>query len=168
MNQDSEPRPNPVDPDYARALLSGTHSIDAVTSEFATTPEETIDLNGIPRDQLALHECANVLPTPAITRYLASGDTLTHEAINKMELALEEHYHLEHPWYITSERVGEEDDEDLHIKHFVLMREVEEDVSRVPLAYLNRLGDLLYVFARRANQLAEKAEEPWTPPSREV
>lgn len=47
-----------------------------------------------------------------------------------------------------------------------LMREVEEDVSRIPLAYLNRLADLLYVFARRANQLAGKGEEPWTPPSR--
>ncbi len=125
MNQESEQTPNPVDPDYARALLSGTHSIDAVTSEFAVSPEETIDLNSIPRDHLALHESSNVLPTPAIARYIASGDALNHEAINKMELALEEHYHLEPPWYITSERMGEEDDENLHVKHFVLMREVE-------------------------------------------
>jgi cob(I)alamin adenosyltransferase len=40
-----------------------------------------------------------------------------------------------------------------------LMREPYDEVSRRPLAYLNRLSDLLYVMARVANVLAGRDEE---------
>ena len=41
-----------------------------------------------------------------------------------------------------------------------LMR-VEADVGEWPLAYLNRLSDLLFVLAREANHRAGEAEERW-------
>lgn len=40
-----------------------------------------------------------------------------------------------------------------------------EPISPDILIYLNRLGDLLFVLARRANALAGKPEEPWQKPS---
>lgn len=43
---------------------------------------------------------------------------------------------------------------------------IEEGPARQQLiVYLNRLSDLLFVFARRANQVAGMADVPWMPPS---
>lgn len=39
----------------------------------------------------------------------------------------------------------------------------EAPVRREVLVYLNRLGDLLFVLARRANQLEGRADVPWIP-----
>ena len=36
-----------------------------------------------------------------------------------------------------------------------------EPIAREPLIYLNRLSDLLFALARRANQLAGIADTPW-------
>lgn len=42
-----------------------------------------------------------------------------------------------------------------------LVRECPEDVSLLLLAYLNRLGDLLFVLARAANALADFSDTLW-------
>ncbi|MGI6416447.1 MAG: cob(I)yrinic acid a,c-diamide adenosyltransferase [Thermoguttaceae bacterium] len=42
-----------------------------------------------------------------------------------------------------------------------LVRECPEDVSLLLLAYLNRLGDLLFVLARAANALADYSDTLW-------
>ena len=39
----------------------------------------------------------------------------------------------------------------------------EAPVRSEVLVYLNRLGDLLFVLARRANQLEGRADVPWIP-----
>lgn len=41
----------------------------------------------------------------------------------------------------------------------------EPQVERLLLAYLNRLGDLLFVLARAANHIAGQPEHPWQPPT---
>jgi cob(I)alamin adenosyltransferase len=43
-----------------------------------------------------------------------------------------------------------------------LVRECPDGVSLVLLAYLNRLGDLLFVLARQANAQTGRAETLWT------
>jgi cob(I)alamin adenosyltransferase len=42
-----------------------------------------------------------------------------------------------------------------------LIRSSQEPISLVLLSYLNRLGDLLFVLARVANQQAGMADIPW-------
>jgi cob(I)alamin adenosyltransferase len=46
-----------------------------------------------------------------------------------------------------------------------LVRHSEEPISLVLLAYLNRLGDLLFVLGRAANAQAGRADVPWTKPA---
>ncbi len=46
-----------------------------------------------------------------------------------------------------------------------LLREVPEEISLTLLAYLNRLGDLLFVIARAANSQADCPDVPWQSPS---
>ena len=46
-----------------------------------------------------------------------------------------------------------------------LIRQCEEPISLVLLAYLNRLGDLLFVLARVSNVQAGRADVPWTKPA---
>ena len=118
------PAPDPADPLYARALLTGSHSLDALDKEFGVdADDDPIDLNAVPRQKIHEYDLAKVLPSPAVARYLDSGDPLTHAAINKMELALEEHYNLAPPWFITSERSGAEDAGTLRVAYFYLSRE---------------------------------------------
>ncbi|MCE9557153.1 MAG: cob(I)yrinic acid a,c-diamide adenosyltransferase [Planctomycetes bacterium] len=45
-----------------------------------------------------------------------------------------------------------------------LARESQQPISPQTVIYLNRLGDLLFVLARRANALAGSQEEPWRKP----
>ena len=48
-----------------------------------------------------------------------------------------------------------------------LLRSTEVDrISPLLLAYLNRLGDLLFVLARQANFKAQRADVPWEKPIR--
>ena len=46
-----------------------------------------------------------------------------------------------------------------------LIRHSEEPISLPLLAYLNRLGDLLFVLARVANAQGGRADAPWTKPA---
>ena len=89
-------------------------------------PDDPVDLNATPRDKIADFECSKVLPTHAITRFLASGDVLTDKTIDSMELALETHYKITSPWCIVSERTGREADGNLAVDYFYLMRDLEE------------------------------------------
>lgn len=116
------------DPRYARALLSGMN-LDHITDEFtADVDDSPIDLSASPREEWPLLVFSKVLPTPAIQRYLDSGDLFTHEAINKMELALETHYGIieEDDWYITSERKGKDADKNVVVSAFILMRDPDQ------------------------------------------
>lgn len=45
-----------------------------------------------------------------------------------------------------------------------LARESQQPISPQIVIYLNRLGDLLFVLARRANAVAGSREEPWRKP----
>lgn len=79
------------------------------------------DLSAIPKDQW--EECSRVTPPPAILRYLQSGDTLTHHTINMMEIAIEKTCGVDAPWYITSMRDGTEEDGNLSVRYFYLLKE---------------------------------------------
>jgi cob(I)alamin adenosyltransferase len=46
-------------------------------------------------------------------------------------------------------------------RHVVTMRQLEPETSSISVIFLNRLGDLLFVVARRANQLAGLPDAPW-------
>ena len=48
----------------------------------------------------------------------------------------------------------------------VLSAHHQAPVRRELLVYLNRLGDLLFVLARRQNQLEQRADVPWAPRGR--
>jgi len=51
-------------------------------------------------------------------------------------------------------------------RHVVsLIRNAPEHLSQEPLIYLNRLSDLLFVLARRANQLGGKSDPLWQKPA---
>jgi hypothetical protein len=65
-----------------------------------------------------------VMPTPAIARYLESDDTLTDHTIDCMEMAIETAYKVMPPWCITSMRDGTEEDGNLSLRYFYLLKEV--------------------------------------------
>lgn len=44
------------------------------------------------------------------------------------------------------------------------MRQERETISQTPVTYLNRLGDLLFVLARRVNSEAGQRDIPWKKP----
>jgi cob(I)alamin adenosyltransferase len=48
-------------------------------------------------------------------------------------------------------------------RHVVTLRQLEPETSAISVIFLNRLGDLLFVLARRANQLAGVPDSPWHP-----
>jgi hypothetical protein len=79
------------------------------------------DLSAIPKDQW--YKCCEVTPPAAILRYLQSGDTLTHHTINMMEIAIEKTCGVDAPWYITSMRDGTEEDGNLSVRYFYLLKE---------------------------------------------
>lgn len=93
----------------ADALLAGTHSAKALAAEFAED-SPPVDLAGKTPAELDDIRGCEVLLTPAISSYLASGDALTHQILDNAELALEKHYGIASPFYITSRRKGREGD----------------------------------------------------------
>ncbi len=105
--------------DLGRALRYAAHNDKPEPGEF-------LDLNPIPREDLHKFEGACVVPPPSVDRYLASGDPLTHHSINQMELAIEQHYNLAKPFYITAQRGGEEKDGSLKVEYFILLVDPEE------------------------------------------
>lgn len=48
-------------------------------------------------------------------------------------------------------------------RRVVHLQSVESEVGLLPQHYLNRLSDLLFVMARRANQIDGSEEVPWVP-----
>ncbi len=46
-------------------------------------------------------------------------------------------------------------------RRLVTLRRAEPQTGETAVIFLNRLGDLLFVLARRANQLAGRGDEPW-------
>jgi hypothetical protein len=88
----------------AKTIFAGTHSIEALRAEFEMPDNEFADLSSVLPDQLAAFEGFKVLPTPAVCKYLATGDELSTETIDSMEIALERDYNIQAPWFITSVR----------------------------------------------------------------
>lgn len=101
-------RPDSEASQLADALLSGTHSTKAIAAEFSPEASIAVDLTGKSPAELDDLRGSEVLLTPAIASYLASGDDLTHEILDHAELALEKHYAIEPPFFITSRRSGSE------------------------------------------------------------
>jgi hypothetical protein len=116
-----KPEFTPTPHELAQSLFEDDPS--ELTAKIESLPDDPVDLNAIPRDQIADYDAAKILPTHAISRYLASGDRLSDQTIDKMELALETHYRLDAPWAITSFRSGTEAAGDLSVDYFYLLRE---------------------------------------------
>ena len=91
---------------------------------FEPDPDLPVCLANVPREEWV--ELSKVLPSPAIQRYLDSGDTLTNKTIGCMEMAIERDYGVAPPWYIDCERSGREDDGDLAVDCFRLGKETEK------------------------------------------
>ncbi len=85
------------------------------------TGDEPVCLAAIPCEKWT--EFCKVLPTPAVQRYIESGDVLTDHTIDMMELALEKSYHTEAPWCIVAMRNGAEKNGDLGVQYFYLIKE---------------------------------------------
>ncbi len=91
---------------FAETLLAGQHSPKAIAAEFLTGPDDPVDLTGKTPAELEDLRGSRVLLTPAIASYLASGDSLTTDTLDNAEIALEKHYGIQPPFYITSRRLG--------------------------------------------------------------
>ena len=102
----------------AAALLAGTHSPKALNAEFGAADDEPINLATHPA-ALAELQGRKIIPTAGITSYLASGDILTDEAINSMEISLEREFRIQPPFFITSMRSGTTG-KDLRVEYFYL------------------------------------------------
>ena len=105
----------------AEAILAGTHSPLSLKAEFGAADDEAIDLATHPAS-LAELQGRKILPTTGIASYLASGDLLTDESINSMEVSLEREFRVEPPFFITSKRSGTSG-KNLKVEHFYLDRE---------------------------------------------
>lgn len=88
---------------------------------FRPDPDLPVCLATVPQDQW--EDNVKVMATPAVQRYLDSGDTLTDHTIDMAELALEKAYQVTAPWCVVSIRTGREADGDLAVKYFYLLRE---------------------------------------------
>ena len=108
---------------HAVAIISGKHSTTALEAEFGSDPpDDAIDLATVAPGDIEDHLWSKVLPTPAIAKYLASGDPLTDDAINRMEESMETAYGIAMPLFILAEREGKEGN-NLRVKHFRLFKE---------------------------------------------
>ena len=116
-----DPAPEPRH--FAEALLAGTHKPSSLAAEFITGYEEPVSLHGLTALHLEDLRGRPVIVTPAIESYLSSGDKLTNAILDNAELALETHYLLPHPFYITARRSGSEAAGTLKAEFFYLDRE---------------------------------------------
>jgi len=109
---------------------------------------------------------AEVACTPGKTERLGL-DLIGADEIKRLELAIDEHEACLPPLETFILPSGSPVGAALHVARTVCRR-AERAVLAVPdlrpdvLIYLNRLGDLLFVLARRASHLAETQETPWT------
>lgn len=119
--------PKQTPPEFIESLLNAIGNPDPaeleawLASQGYPSDDEPVCLAAIPPDQWV--DNCKVLPTPAIQRYLASGDTLTNHTIDMMECALETAYQVTAPWCITSMRTGSEDEGNLNVDYFYLLAE---------------------------------------------
>lgn len=159
-----------VGKDMARIEVFGT--IDELSAVLGVVRAEPLpeDLDSLlARIQNELFDLGAELATPDPvahgTRTLASADVQVLEAdIDRLEQELAPLKVFILP---TGTRAGAE----LHLARAVcrraerrlvtLIRQSQEPISLVLMAYLNRLGDLLFVLARVANASAGRPETPW-------
>lgn len=110
---------------FAEALLAGCHSLAALRAEFAALPGNDGEINLAEVDPAEFENLrgSKVRPIPGVKRYLESGDVLTHQAVNSMELAMEKAYQVQPPFFITTMRDGAETKKTLQIRYFYLDKE---------------------------------------------
>ena len=84
-------------------------------------PDDPVCLSLLPSD--AWVDNGKVLPIPAIQRSIESDDILSNHTIDMMELALEKSYNVSAPWCITSMLKGSEENGDLAVEYFYLLKE---------------------------------------------
>lgn len=100
-----------------------TAFLESLMGPPAEIEDEEVDLSTKPQSQWSEFDGSKVAPTAAIRRYLATDDVLTTFAIDMMEEAIEKAYEVPAGWFITSMRDGSEEDGDLKVRYFHLMRE---------------------------------------------
>ena len=105
------PRKATPDPDAILAFLG-------LNEDFSDLGPE--DISSIPQDQWV--DCTELVPPPAIQRYLNSGDSLTNHTIEMMEAAMERALGVKEPWFVTCIREGDEENGTLAVSRFVLIR----------------------------------------------
>ena len=104
--------PNPETASLLQALF---HNDPAVWEQWKKqrgipqTPDEETYLDMIPIDQW--QDFTKIAPTPAIQKYLASGDVLTNFAIDQMEISMESAFGVTDPWFVNCERHGAQDED---------------------------------------------------------
>lgn len=112
------------DPSLLSAMLSDDPEAMvkwAADNGITLDPDVPVCLANVPPERW--QDCCKVLPTPAIQRYLESGDTLTDHTIDMMELALEKAYGVTAPWYIDCAREGRQATNTLKVRYFSLILE---------------------------------------------
>jgi len=110
---------------FAKALLAGTHSPEALLAAFSAGPGQglPVDPTNATPDDLERLRGSKIIPTRGVCSYLASDDVLTNDTINQMELSLERDYGIKSPWCITSMVSGTEEKGNLAVEYFYLERE---------------------------------------------
>lgn len=160
-----------VGKDMARVEVFGT--IDELNAVLGGVRAESLpeDLDSLlARVQNELFDLGAELATPDPvahgTRTLTSDDVQALEAdIDRLEQELE-------PLKVFILPTGTRAGAGLHLARAVcrraerrlvtLIRQSQEPISLVLMAYLNRLGDLLFVLARVANARAGRPETTWS------
>lgn len=82
--------------------------------------DDPVDPTTIPEEDWM--DGMKVTPTPAITRYLATGDELETATVHAMEDCIEKHYGVKAPWYIAA-HAYQISGEPIKLDYFYLGRE---------------------------------------------
>ncbi len=109
------------------------------------------------------------LATPLATRSNYTIPRITEEDGNRLEQAIDEHTAALPPLKHFIHPGGCELAARLHVARTVCRRverrlitlAAEEEIGRYDAIYLNRLSDLLFTLARRANQIANVPDVEW-------
>jgi cob(I)alamin adenosyltransferase len=113
---------------------------------------------------------ANERKNLAVMRVTTAEITCLEQAIDKMEVGLPALKNFIMPG-------GSPSGASLHLARTICRRaerrvaalmHLEPDVGDLPLQYLNRLSDFLFVIARAVNHDAEVPEKPWMPRSQQL
>lgn len=106
-------------PSIEHLLLVDGISPKAILAEHFTEPSPHIDITTIPRTDLP-HFLGHTVAIPTdIQKYITGADgPLTRNELNNIEIAIEKHYQLPPPFYITTAI-----DADHQAPHFLLESE---------------------------------------------